>query len=57
MKKWYPKIRKTILFLLVYLLVTECFIAVGFLSKGMEKAVLIIAIPTLWKIWKPHSQD
>ena len=57
MKKWYPQIRKTILFLLVYLLVIECFIAVGFLSKGIVSYVLIPAIPTLWKIWKPHSQD
>lgn len=55
MKKWYPKIQKTILFLLVYLLVMECFIAVGFLSKG--RYVLIGTIPTLWTIWKPHSPD
>lgn len=57
MKKWYPQIRKTVLFLLVYLLVMECFIALGFLSRGMGKYVLILAIPTLWQIWRPHSQD
>ena len=57
MKKWYPKIQKTILFLLVYLLVMECFVAVSFLSKGIRGYVLIGTIPTLWTIWKPHSPD